>query len=743
MDLLLLAKVLWRKMWILISIPVIAAVAAYLFTINTVDMYKSVAQISTGFTMNDQVQLSDEKFNIRDADIKFSNLLNSMNAALSANLVSYRLLLHDVEFPEEAFRQPDPQTFRPSPDEIDRFKAFIRQKLDSASPLSTSDKEYGLARKFMNAYGYSYPFVKGGLVIGRVPNTDFIQVEFTSEHPGLSALASNAFCEEFIRYYRSLKTERSGESVEFLKQLVDDKKAVLDEKLETQKIFKSSNSLMDVHREGEAKLTQISELERLRDDTRSKTHKLELMIQRLKDELNGAGSPGVATVNNQRIIDLRERITRLNERYITGGSTNQTLLDSLNVLREQLRIQMDNASRQLPSQTPAVSVADLQSKLKDAEIEYKVERSNLAMAEAKIRNLQYSFSGYASKEAKLDAIQKEVDLASQEYLDAVNKYNEGKNRMLSSSSLRQVLIAMPPVNPESSKRILIIGAAAFVSLTICLFVIVALELLDLSIRTPDKFKRIVGLPMVGMLNKIDSRNFNIRNYFNQATASEETEMYKSLLRKLRHEMENMNGKVFLFTSPKKKDGKTFTMFSLSYVLSLINKRILIIDTNFKNNSLSQILVKPQTEIKVIEGRKARLLIGSAKKKVENEDDDNDFETENTYDLINPTKYKNIFIVGNAGGGNESPAEILSGRDFNNLISVLVDSFDYILMEGASLNDYSDTKELVKYADKVIAVFSAESPIKQLDKESIAYFKSLGKKFGGCILNKVDTKDLKL
>jgi uncharacterized protein involved in exopolysaccharide biosynthesis/Mrp family chromosome partitioning ATPase len=595
----------------------------------------------------------------------------------------------------------------------------------------------------MNAYGYSYPFVKGGLVIGRVPNTDFIQVEFTSEHPGLSALAANSFCEEFIRYYRSLKTERSGESVEFLKQLVDDKKAVLDEKLETQKIFKSSNSLMDVHREGEAKLTQISELEKLRDDTRSKTHKLELTIQRLKDELSGAGSPGVATVNNQRIIDLRERITRLNERYITEGSTSQTLLDSLNVLREQLRIQMDNASRQLPSQTPAVSVADLQSKLKDAEIEYKVERSNLAMAEAKIRNLQYSFSGYASKEAKLDAIQKEVDLASQEYLDAVNKYNEGKNRMLSSSSLRQVLIAMPPVNPESSKRILIIGAAAFSSLTICLFVIVALELLDLSIRTTDKFKRIVGLPMVGMLNKIDSRNFNIRNYFNQATASEETEMYKSLLRKLRHEMENMNGKVFLFTSPKKKDGKTFTMFSLSYVLSLINKRILIIDTNFKNNSLSQILVKPQTEIKVIEGRKARLLIGSAKKKVENEDDDNDFETENTYDLINPTKYKNIFIVGNAGGGNESPAEILSGRDFNNLISVLVDSFDYILMEGASLNDYSDTKELVKYADKVIAVFSAESPIKQLDKESIAYFKSLGKKFGGCILNKVDTKDLKL
>jgi Mrp family chromosome partitioning ATPase len=206
----------------------------------------------------------------------------------------------------------------------------------------------------------------------------------------------------------------------------------------------------------------------------------------------------------------------------------------------------------------------------------------------------------------------------------------------------------------------------------------------------------------------------------------------------------MNAQVILFTSPKKKDGKTFAIFSLAYVLSLISKRVLIIDTNFKNNSLSQLLVKPQTEIKVIEGKKVNLLIGTGKKKKGEEvDDDTDFEGENTYDLINPTRFKNIFIIGNAGGGLESPAEILSGRDFNNLIAVLKESFDYILMEGAAMNDYSDTKELVRYADKVIAVFSADAAIKQLDKESIAYFKTLGKKFAGSVLNRIDHKDLKL
>jgi hypothetical protein len=97
MDLLQLAKVLWRKTWIILSIPLIAGFAAYLFTLDSADIYKAKAQLSTGFTLNDQVQITEEKFNSRDADVKFSNLMNAMNSGLSVNLTSYRLLLHDLD----------------------------------------------------------------------------------------------------------------------------------------------------------------------------------------------------------------------------------------------------------------------------------------------------------------------------------------------------------------------------------------------------------------------------------------------------------------------------------------------------------------------------------------------------------------------------------------------------------------------------------------------------------------------
>ncbi len=740
MDIILLLKVIWRKKWILFSIPIIAAIAAYFFLYNTVSLYRSTAQISTGFTITDQVQLTDEKFNARDADIKFNNLLSSMNANIGSNLVSCRLLLHDLDGQETPFHRPTAEKLKSVPSEVEQVLKYLRKKLDKLEPLSTSDKEYGLARKYFNAYGYSYPTVIKFLAIYRVPSTDFIQVDYVSDNPNLSAFAANVFCQEFIRYHKSLKSERTVESVDFLKQLVTEKETDLNEKLETQKLFKANNGLMDIQVDG----SQLATLESQSDEIRTRMHRLELTRNRLNDELRGVGNTPTNNNGNQTIILLREKINRLNEQYITGGSSNQNLLDSLNRLRRQYDTQMANAASQLTTPSSGLSPADMRSKLKDTEIEYQVERTNLSMVEAKIRNLQFSFSGHASKEAKLDAIQKEVDLSSQEYLNAKAKYNDAQSRLLTGNSLRQVVMATPQ-GPESSKKMLIIGLAAFSSLAICLFVIVGIELIDVSIRTFDKFKRIVGLPLAGTLNKIDSKNFNIRNLFSQAGSNDETEMYKSLLRKLRHEVESMNAKVVLFTSPKKKDGKTFIIFSLAYVLSLVNKRVLIIDTNFKNNSLSQLLAKQQSDLKVIEGKNRNLLIGAhgPKKKNENGEDVPDESDENTYDLINPTKYKNIYVVANAGGDNESPAEILSGRNFNNLISVLAESFDYILLEGAALNDYSDTKELVKYADKVVAVFSAESSIKQLDKESISYFKSLGNKFGGCVLNRVDIKDMKL
>ena len=84
---------------------------------------------------------------------------------------------------------------------------------------------------------------------------------------------------------------------------------------------------------------------------------------------------------------------------------------------------------------------------------------------------------------------------------------------------------------------------------------------------------------------------------------------------------------------------------------------------------------------------------------------------------------------------------MAGRDFKKMIQDLSERYDCVIMEGPALNDYSDSKELIDFADKVIPVFSAKASLNHRDRESIKYFKSINGKLMGTVLNKVQFKYL--
>ncbi|MES1226441.1 MAG: hypothetical protein ABUT20_63785, partial [Bacteroidota bacterium] len=85
----------------------------------------------------------------------------------------------------------------------------------------------------------------------------------------------------------------------------------------------------------------------------------------------------------------------------------------------------------------------------------------------------------------------------------------------------------------------------------------------------------------------------------------------------------------------------------------------------------------------------------------------------------------------------SPDEVLQKNNLLQNLQKISGQYDFIIMEGASLNNHADTKELMKYADGVIVVFSVKSTIRQSDKESIRFLKSNKEKLIGAVLNAVE------
>ncbi|GAA5034748.1 hypothetical protein GCM10011506_29170 [Marivirga lumbricoides] len=738
MDILYLLRVLWRKKWIIILVPSISIIAAFIFTQRLKPVYKASTQIATGFTTNEGVSITDEKFNLREADVKFSNLLATMNSGTVFNMVTYRLAVNKLQ---NISKNETNELESFTDQQIDLAQNILSNKLIEQKTLNINEENAQLVINILKELNLTFARFNEGFEIKRIPNTDYINVSFISEDPEFSANAVNVYCEELLRYYVSSKKESSSESVTFIQELVKRKKEELDDKTEALQTFKSSNNLVSNQPQGETQLSQVYALEGQRDEINNEIYGLRLKLESLKSSLaDKTGGSDRGSTSNQRIIDLKKKIDILNERFISNGTNNANLLDSLNLLRQQYKMELSMMEKGSNSvQATGMTTAEIKEEIKNTQINIQVQQSRLASVNEKIYRLRGSMSGYASNEAILNTLERDVKVASDEYLSAVNKYNEAQNKLMASSgTIRQVYKASPPASPEPSKRILIIALAAIASLGFTVFAIIAVEVLDSSIKTVDQYQRQVGLPLAGTLIKIDTKKLNFPSLFAKKHENKDLELFKHFLRKIRFEIENSKGKIFLLTSPNEGEGKTFVTFSLAFVLSLVKKRVLIIDTNFKNNSLTNWLVVPKKNLKYIDQRSQ----GSDEIKIFNKEDNPDIENHSVdeAEFVTATKYKNIFIIGNSGG-HDSPEEIFHNKDFNSLISGLADNFDYILLEGPSLNEYSDSKELMRYVDKIIPIFSAESSIKQMDKESIDFLESLNEKLTGAILNKIDPKNI--
>src|SRR6478609_6219845 len=100
MDFIYLLRVLLKRKWIIIGSGLIAAALAFFLTQNQKKQYKSTSQISTGFTNSQRIRVGDENsIDYYEAESNFNNALVSLTSTQVLSLVSYNLMLNDLNSP--------------------------------------------------------------------------------------------------------------------------------------------------------------------------------------------------------------------------------------------------------------------------------------------------------------------------------------------------------------------------------------------------------------------------------------------------------------------------------------------------------------------------------------------------------------------------------------------------------------------------------------------------------------------
>ena len=736
MDLVYLLKVLGRKKWFLIIVPLLAFVLSFLLTSNMPKEYVSKAQLSTGFTSGETAYY-EEDFNIKDANVKFANVIQTMRSPIVVNLLSYKLLIHELNekpfknLSEEEFDHINNELgFKFTSKEIDTITSVLNKKLNNFELLNGYEQDEKIIQELLKSYEYNYKNLTESLEIYRLGSSDYIEIRYKSNNPFLSAYVVNNLANEFIKYYDHSKSFKTNNSLNYYAKLLEEKKKTLDSNNQELNQLKTESNIINPGA-SETKLEQIKEYELKKENYREEINSALIKLEALNEKIENFNNNN-NTSSNQRIVELREKINELRKVKLEQENENPEIESTLSQLRQELTYEMSKLS--VGQNNTNEDLNDLQNRKDEVELQLKIARNNLYSINRTLNNLRANVTGLASKESIIASKEKEAEKAMEEYLQVLNQYNEEKNKsFITDSSINLIVPGQPSDEPVSSKRLIIMGSATASSLFILIFLIVFREYVDFRIKTPSAFKKTVKLKLIGSINKINIKKMDLIDLFkNQKNLEMET--FKEFLRKIRFEVEasssENNNNTILVTSSKPGEGKTFLILSLAYSLNLLKKKILIIDTNFKNNDLTKLLLpKLHTQQNLLDF-KTKLLTDS-------NFDNADFQTNS---IISGTSHQNIDLIGSISIP-ESPSEIFSGKRFDEMINSLSSQYDYIFLEGAALNEFSDTKELVNYVGKVMAVFSADSTINQKDKESISYLKKLNGKFIGSVLNKVDLKDL--
>lgn len=145
------------------------------------------------------------------------------------------------------------------------------------------------------------------------------------------------------------------------------------------------------------------------------------------------------------------------------------------------------------------------------------------------------------------------------------------------------------------------------------------------------------------------------------------------------------GKVFLFTSPGPREGKSTVLATLAHTLSKRGKKILLIDSNLRDPALESLF-----SCKGEKGLYSLYEKGGS-----------------PFDAITHVN-SNIDIVfsGNTNEHRVDPFDLLCGERFESFIQQMKPAYDFILLDSPAVRMYKDALAMVPMADGVVLVVEA-------------------------------------
>jgi capsular exopolysaccharide synthesis family protein len=391
-----------------------------------------------------------------------------------------------------------------------------------------------------------------------------------------------------------------------------------------------------------------------------------------------------------------------------GGRYGETHLKMLSALSDLSQVESE-----LTSQVDSVA--------RGLQISYRAAEDTERELKRQIANVKRRLENASRKEFFLRELEREVDDNTHVYkmfLNSTQSANEAAG--LESVNARVIDVALPPdysAKPEKKKIVMV---AVFLSGLFAAGIILLLNWLDNTIKTPEDVEGKLKVPLLGYL-PLDKSNkeetpflgFLSENewHFSEAARTIRTNYILSCL--------DRPAKVTLVTSTVPDEGKSTVSICLAHALGQMEK-VLLIDADMRKSSIGNALgISLQTP------GLSDLIDGTA----------------GLEECVTRLPNSEVDII-TAGVALGNPLDLIASDRFSLVINTLKEKYDRILIDSAPVLAVSDAIVIANHADALIYVVRSGDSSASLIKKGLRRLSETKARLSGVVLNQVDIEKMK-
>lgn len=708
MDIKRFLKVVYRFKWLLLVVPVLAVTITYFMVQNLPQQYSSEVKLSTGLLDQSKQVVTEQNTDLFKISQQFSAIMEKLKMKKMLNILSYNLIIHDLSDKKTSFRKYSLKVDSLSANDRQEVIRLYMEKFANKSFLTLADKKgkYDLF-EIINSMGYGEYGLGESIEVKHVDNSDFIDISFVSENPDLSAYVVNTLATEFIKNYSSEVNFNQSSSIGMLAADMKNKEEIMTAKNLALKDFKMRNGVLNLDKQSELVYQQITQAEdrkaQLIRDIQATQSTITAIDNKLRSKDPNMG--GNVIQDNGVIVNLNNQLEIANRKYINDGfkPTDKKKLDSLVSMKNALTSR--NSDKYIVD--PQVSRQNLLQQKYALETTLAQFNGSMRSVDIELGQARSKYSAMVPFDAGIQNYMRDADVATKEYTEALNRYNQTKTGQSMGLKLNIEEYGVPGL-PEASKKMLYLAGSGIGSFILSVIFLLIIFLMDNSINNSSQLSSATKSKVLGNLSLITTADRSIRSMWN-VTDNNDYSVYKNLLRSLRFEISNLmsedNCNILGVTSLSNGVGKTFVCYSLAYAFAMTGKKVLLIGEEplFGDKSETKSLIKSQYFESFL-----------IKKQVVAED---------------------LITILNKNDQSSSLLEIQNEKNLKAGFEILKNDFDLVIIDINSLQDINVAKEWLSFTEKSIAIFEAGKSLPYRDKEFINLLKQQTG-FMGWVLNKI-------